>query len=140
MMRCGSLVVALAIVAVVASTVLAEKKALTPSKEFKGSVEDANLAKDAPAVITSTKALEKIWKSWGITDKMPDVDFTKEIVITTTSVGSTIKIIASLDTDKGELMVGGLGTKDIRPGFRYVIAVVPSEGVKTVNGKELPKE
>jgi hypothetical protein len=28
----------------------------------------------------------------------------------------------------------------LRPGFRYVIATVPKEGVKTVNGKELPKE
>jgi hypothetical protein len=36
--------------------------------------------------------------------------------------------------------VGGFGTKDLRPGFRYVLGVVPREGVKTVNGKDLPKE
>jgi hypothetical protein len=29
-------------------------------------------------------------------------------------------------------------SRDLRPGLRYVIISVPKEGVKTVNGKELP--
>jgi hypothetical protein len=33
-----------------------------------------------------------------------------------------------------------MATRDLRPGFRYVIATVSREGVKTVNGKQLPKE
>ena len=31
----------------------------------------------------------------------------------------------------------GAATSDLAPGFRYVIATVSREGVKTVNGKEL---
>jgi hypothetical protein len=31
-------------------------------------------------------------------------------------------------------------TADFGPGFRYVIATVSREGVKKVNGKDLPKE
>jgi hypothetical protein len=33
-----------------------------------------------------------------------------------------------------------MATRDLRPGFRYVIATVSRAGVKTVNGKKLPKE
>jgi hypothetical protein len=30
-----------------------------------------------------------------------------------------------------------MATRDLRPGFRYVIAIVSRKGVKTVNGKRL---
>jgi hypothetical protein len=44
---------------------------------------------------------------------------------------------ATLD-HKGDLTVLGFGTRDIRPGFRYVLGVVSREGVKSVNKKALP--
>jgi hypothetical protein len=131
---------AVAAAVLLTSDVRAEKKAVKPVKEWAGSVEDENLAKDAPACITSAKGLENLWKAWKLADKAPEVDFTKEIVVLTTTRGSKLKFFAALDDKKGDLMVGGLGTQDLRPGFRYVIAAVSKEGVKTVNGKELPKE
>ena len=42
--------------------------------------------------------------------------------------------------DKGDLRVVALATRDIRPGFRYAIKSVSKEGIKTVDGKPLPKE
>lgn len=131
--------VAVATVALFASVALAQKTAVKPIKEWTGSVEDEKLAKGAPVCITSAKGLENLWKAWKLADKVPEVDFAKEIVILTTTQGSKLKLFAALD-EKGNLMVGGLGTRDLRPGFRYVIATVRKEGVKTVNGKELPKE
>ena len=131
--------VAVAAVVLFTSDALAQKNAVKPSKEWTGSVEDESLAKDAPACITSAKGLERLWKAWKIADKVPEVDFTKEIVVVTTTRGSKLRLAAALD-EKGNLMVGGLGTRDLAPGFRYVIATVSKEGVKTVNGKELPKE
>ena len=133
-------VAALAAVVLFTSDALAQKTAVKPSKEWTGSVDDEALEKDAPACVTSAKGLEKLWKAWKIADKVPEVDFTKEIVILTTTRGSKLRLGAALDDKKGDLMVGGLGTQDLRPGFRYVIAAVSKEGVKTVNGKELPKE
>jgi len=130
---------ALALVVLFTSAAPAQKAPVKPIKEWAGSVEDENLAKGAPEVITSAKGLEDLWKSWKLADKAPQVDFTKEIVILTTTRGSRIKLFATLD-EKGNLMVGSLGTSDLRPGFRYVIATVSKEGVKTVNGKELSKE
>jgi hypothetical protein len=131
--------VAVATVVLFTADALAQRKAVKPSKEWTGSVQDESLAKDAPACITSAKGLEKLWKAWKLADKVPEVDFTKEIVILNTTRGSKLKLGAALD-EKGNLMVGGLGTLDLAPGFRYVIATVSKEGVKTVNGKELPKE
>ena len=132
-------VVAVAAVVLFTADALAQKTAVKPSKEWAGSVEDETLAKDASACITSAKGLEKLWKAWKIADKVPEVDFAKEVVILTTTRGSKLRLAAALD-EKGNLMVGGLGTQDLAPGFRYVIATVSKEGVKTVNGKELPKE
>jgi hypothetical protein len=141
MSRPGWLVGLAAVAAAVllTSDVQAQKKAVKPVKEWAGSVDDENLAKDAPACITSAKGLETLWKAWKLADKAPKVDFTKEIVVLATTRGSKLKFFATLN-EKGDLMVGGLGTQDLRPGFRYVIATVSKEGVKTVNGKELPKE
>jgi hypothetical protein len=132
-------VFAVVLAALLTSTAFAEKTKIKISKEWKGSVADEKLLKDAPACVTDAKGLEKLWKAWKIEDKMPEVDFTKEIVVITTTSGSKISIFANLD-DKGNLEVGGLATRDFGEGFRYVIATVPREGVKTVNGKDLPAE
>jgi hypothetical protein len=132
-------VLAIVVAMALTSAAQADKKDVKPTKQWSGSVDDDKLLKDAPACITDKKGLEKLWKAWKIEDKMPDVDFTKEIVVITTSVGSKLSLMVKLD-DKGNLDVGGLGTRDLRPGFRYVIATVPREGVKTINGKDLPEE
>jgi hypothetical protein len=131
---------AVALAVTLTTAARAEKKMIAVTKEFTGSVADEALAKDAPAVVTSAKGLEKLWKDWKIADKMPEVDFTKDLVFVSTTRGSRIKVSLSLDTDKGDLQVLGIATRDLAPGFRYVIQVAPKEGVKTVNGKELPKE
>src|SRR5262245_28715074 len=104
---------ALGLVGLLTTAVLAEKKQVTVTKEFSGSVADENLAKGAPTVITSAKALEKLWKDWKIGDKMPEVDFTKELVFVSTTSGSKLKVSLSLDTDKGDLQVLGIATRDL---------------------------
>ena len=70
---------------------------------------------------------------------MPKVDFDKEIVIVSTTRGSQLRLSAQLE-DNGNLQILGIATRDLRPGFRYVMGTVSREGVKTVNKKELPKE
>ena len=113
---------------------------LKASNTWMGSIDDEKLAKEMPesGVITNAKDFEKLVKAWKVADKVPEVNFDKEIVLVAQSVGSKLTLGAALD-EKGDLKALGLGTKDIRPGFRYVIISVPREGVKTVNGKELPK-
>jgi hypothetical protein len=115
----------------------ADKKDVSLTKEWKGSVEDADLAKAAPEFVTDAKAFAKLWKKWGVEGKVPKVDFKKEIVIVSTTSGSRLSLSARLD-DQGNLEVLGIATSDFGPGFRYAMATVPRAGVKTVNGKELP--
>ncbi len=105
---------------------------------WKGSVEDADLAKDAPTVIVSQKALAALWEKWKLEGKTPEVDFEKHFAVVVTTRGSVLNLGGSLKDD-GDLAVQATSTRDIRPGFRYVIGVTP-RGPKTVNGKPLPKE
>ena len=116
----------------------AEKKTVKTIKEWSGTVDDTALMKEAPGSITSIKELEKLWEAWKINDPMPTVDFAKELVVVSTTQGSRLRL--ALVLDDGNLVVGGVGTRDLRPGFRYVIGTVSLEGVKTVNGKELISE
>ena len=118
--------------------VAAQKKKIDVGKLASGSVDDEKAIK--PESITTAKGLEAVWKAWKIDGDVPKVDFTKEIVVAVYSSGSKLNIAgASLD-DKGDLTVLGFGTRDLRPGFRYVLGTVSKDGVKTVNKKELPKE
>ena len=105
---------------------------------WSGSVEDAKLKDDGPPIIVGEKAFKKLLESWKFDPEQPKVDFTKNVVVVATSVGS--KISGKPVLKDGDLTFPAISTRDIRPGFRYLIAVFPKEGVKTFNGKELPKE
>ena len=61
-------------------------------KQGKGSVADEALQKEAPQVITSAKALERLWSAWKLDGKAPEVDFTKEFVVVGTTRGSNITL------------------------------------------------
>ena len=122
------------------SQALAQKMKVLVNNISSGSVADEALMKGAPQVITSAKGLEKVWKAWRIDDKMPKIDFDKLIVVGVYSVGSKLNLAGATIDEKGNLDVLGMGTLDIAPGFRFVLGTVSKEGVKTVNGKQLPKE
>jgi hypothetical protein len=132
---------ALAIILAMPLDTRAGAKILTPSQRWNGSIADLTLQNKAPAdgCITDAKAFEKLWKAWMIGDKAPDVDFKTEMVVVTTTRGGRVRLNVRLD-ENGDLRVDGLATRDFRPGFRYEIGVIKREGIKTVRGKELPKD
>jgi hypothetical protein len=106
---------------------------------WKGSVGDVKLRNEKPdnGVIADAKGFEKLVKAWNV-EKVPALDFTNELVLVDTTVGSSLNLTAILD-ESGNLKVTSIATRDFGPGFRYVIISVSKEGVKTVNGKPLPK-
>jgi hypothetical protein len=126
------------VAAVATPEALAQKKKVEITKKWSGSVEDEKAMK--PECITSAKGLEAVWKAWKVAGEVPKVDFDKNLVVAVYSSGSRLNMAGANLDDKGNLEVLGFGTRDIRPGFRYVLGVVSREGVKTVNNKELPKE
>ena len=129
-----------AVLSLATGVAVAAPTPLKANKTWKGSIDDEKLAKEMPenGVITNAKDFAKLVKAWKVADKAPEVNFDKEILLVAKTGGSKLTLNASLD-EKGDLKALGLATRDLRPGFRYVIISVPKEGVKTVNGKSLPK-
>jgi hypothetical protein len=131
---------ALAALTLVATAATADEK--DPPKEMKviakfaGSVDDDKAEAPKEPVITNEKDLKALWDAWKLTDKMPKVDFDKELVVITTTKGSRLNVNLKRD-EKGDLTVVGVATRDLRPGLRYIIQVIEREGIKTVNGKKL---
>lgn len=133
------ILVALALVLAAGFPVQAAKakgKRVKPVQQWSGSVADVSLMAGAPKVILTQAELDKLWQAWKVEGPAPKVDFAKDLVLVLTTRGSILRFGATL-SDKGDLKVMGMATKDLRPGFRYIIAQVSREGVKTVNGKEL---
>ena len=131
-----ALFVVLVSVAAASAQGAAQKKKVEISQKWSGSVDDEKAMK--PEFITSAKELEAVWKAWKVEGEAPKVDFTKNIVVAVHTVGSKLNMAGATLDDKGNLEVLGFGTRDIRPGFRYVLGVVSREGIKTVNRKALP--
>ena len=112
---------------------------VTPVKQYTGSVDDESLIAGKPpvAVITTAADWEKLWKDWKLNGDVPTVDFGKNFAVVNTTRGGRLTMTLRKD-DKGDLQVLGLATRDLRPGFRYALAVVAREGIRTVQGKDLP--
>jgi hypothetical protein len=129
-----------AVMFLAAGVAVAAPKPLKANNTWMGSIDDEKLAKEMPenGVITNAKDFEKLVKVWKVAEKVPEVNFDKEIVLVAKTEGSKLTLRALLD-EKGDLKALGITTADLRPGFRYVLISVPKEGVKTVNGKALPK-
>lgn len=135
----GGLILGLALT--LAGTGSAQKlEMLKPIAQVKGSVADETLMGAAPKSEQLSKAqYEGLVKLWEIKDA-PKVDFDKQIVLFGTTRGSVLNLRTNLDKQTGDLKVFSMATLDLRDGFRYVIVVVPAEGVKTINGKALLKD
>ncbi len=105
-----------------------------------GSVADGDLAKKAPVagVIISKKSWDALLKDWDV--KKPfTVDFDTQLVVVATSQGSSLNLTTKL-SDSGDLTTTVIATADLQPGFRYALKRVERKGIKTVNGKPLPKD
>ena len=135
-----SLVIAALAAAVLAFPTAAEEpKKAKPTVELGGDIQDEALQKEAPAngVVVSQKGWDTLAKAWGIKDA-PKVAFAKELLVVGTWKGSSFNLTPAVKD--GDLSVRALGTKDLRPGFRWKVVSVARDGIKTVQGKDLPKE
>lgn len=124
------------VLALATNAIAEERKPLETLKEWRGDNPNETLSKDAPKFITNSKDLEKLWKTWDIKEKLPEIDFSKELLLIETTRGSRLNLKATLD-EKGNIQALGLATRDLRPGFRYVMITVSKTGVKSINGKAI---
>jgi len=111
---------------------------LISSAVFTGSIKDEALLKGTPAFITNNQPLKDLWAKWQIADKMPEIDFAKQLVIISTTDSTGLSAEYILDA-QGNVKVQLTINKDFRaePGFRYYIAVLNKAGVKSIDGVTL---
>ena len=109
-----------AVIFLAAGVAVAAPTPLKATNTWRGSIDDEKLAKEMPenGVITNAKDFEKLVKAWKVAEKVPEVNFDKEIVLVARTAGSKLTLKASLD-EKGDRKALGLATRDLRPGFRY---------------------
>lgn len=124
------------VLALATNAIAEERKPLETLKEWRGDNPNEALSKDAPKYIVNSKDLEKLWKTWDIKEKLPEIDFSKELLLIETTRGSRLNLKATLD-EKGNIQALGLATRDLRPGFRYVMITVSKTGVKSIDGKAI---
>lgn len=111
-------------------------QAVKPTQILRGSVEDEKIGAQIQEVITTQKEWKHLDDLLQMKGALPEVDFTKNLVITATTAGSSMNISIRLD-DAGDLKIAAMATRDMRPGKRWILAIVPRTGVKSVEGRPI---
>jgi hypothetical protein len=110
------------------------------TKEWAGQLEDGKLEKETPidGFITNKDDFAKLWKAWMGKEKLPEIDFDKQLVMVAFSNKSRVFEIL-LIVGKGDAKaVVGRKAEEVK-GFTFLIAVFNREGIKTVDGKPIEK-
>jgi len=146
-MWCSLAILSMLVLASVApSAVQADEKPVKPVKEWKGKFlnkEEEPLMKEAPksGCLTDKKAWSKLWKAWRGKEKLPKIDFEKQLVLVGAADCAANKIEAAFKLDdKGDLKGFFITTEIGGPGFVYMIVVIDRSGIKTYNGKPIKKD
>jgi len=102
---------------------------------------DAEQQRRSPkdGLVTGQNALAELWKVWKIKSELPTVDFTKELVLVATSMGSAMSMTPML-SESGDLTVTIVATADVTQDYGFQVVAVSRAGVKTYKGKPLPKD
>jgi hypothetical protein len=141
--RWVSVVILFALVAPVGADEKPKPKPVKLEKTWGGEVK-IELRKEAPkdGYVADKEAWAKLWKTFRGDEKLPDVDFTKELVLVAVNNDpNKIGINAQLD-DKGDLNVSVISTLIgfVNPTTcTYQFATVKREGIKTIGGKAIAK-
>ena len=103
------------------------------------------LRKDAPkdGFVADKDAWAKLWKTYRGDEKLPDVDFTKELVlVAVNSDPNRISLGASLDKngDVRVLVTSTLVAYTNPTTCRYQFVRIKRDGIKTVGGKPIEKK
>ena len=111
-----------------------------PVNSWSAVVKDEALAKKAPenGVLTDAKAFEALWKATMGDEKLPKVDFDKNLIVVSLALGgpNRPRVFGAKLTD-GNLEVMAAATKLGGEGFGIAFSVFPKEGIKKVNGKDI---
>lgn len=107
-----------------------------PMREFIGDAGDGVDKGPVHEVIQDQAVYERIWRNLGLAKSPGEIDFSKEFGVISTTRGSRVSFRLR-DEGDGKLNVMSISTRDIRPGLRYAIGVLPRSEWKQVNDTRL---
>jgi hypothetical protein len=116
-----------------------DTKAVKPVQRWADKINNNAAKKVLPkhGFITDGKCFEELWKGWRKDEMLPDIDFTKQIVLVHIAGGPNVPSASySLDSN-GNLRANTKSTLIGGPGFGYSIEVLSKEGVKMYQGKKI---
>ena len=113
-----------------------ETTILRPSAQWMGRHADVELRKAAPQAgfIRDSASWKTLWQAWRPGEDVPEVDFTKDLVLVETADGPNRVIIIPRLDQNGHIRYVNQGTRAAGGGFGYAMLQVPREGIITVNG------
>src|SRR5262249_38775500 len=94
-----------------------------PLAEWSGVLRDDKLRKEAPKDpwITDRAAWAKLWRAWRKEEKVPAVDFRKELVLVFTAHGPNQPVLVLTRNARGDVTMAQGGTLLPGRGFGYLI-------------------
>lgn len=127
----------LVIISLLFTGTMAQSKSLAIIQRWKGKVAfpPQRQLKKVPVLIIDSDTLEKLWSDFGIPSKVPEVDFSREIVLVATG-GIGVTLHPTLD-ETGDIQVHWSTTRELIVVPYYYIVTVRREGVKSVEGQPL---
>jgi hypothetical protein len=140
--RCLVLLV-VAFLAAVPFVGAADKAEIKPSEKWTGTYPTNKLdqlpkeqRETAVGYIGDAKTFKAVWKAWKPDDKLPEVDFKKNVVIFTRNTKFLNRInIAKITLEDGKLDLVALETRTANPiedKVHMAMAVIPRKGVKNI--------
>jgi uncharacterized protein (TIGR03067 family) len=121
-----------------------EAKPVAIQRSWEGILNNRNLLKESPpeGFVVDAKSWEIMWKSWRGKERMPEIDFEKQIALVLTVPGANKISAPELRVDRAgnlkvPLPVSTLLPDDGRIGYKIVL--INRQGIQSVNGRPVAK-
>jgi DNA-directed RNA polymerase specialized sigma24 family protein len=113
-----------------------------PVQKWSGVLKDESLRKVSPwgptgSVLTQQRDFDQVWRKWRPDEKVPKIDFIKNLVVVVTSAGGYPVTAVPQRSAKGDLKLYSWAEVSAATGFGYQIAVLPRKGIRTFRGHRL---
>jgi RNA polymerase sigma factor (sigma-70 family) len=122
-----------------------QARIIKPSKTLNtGHIDDPEAEKLSPpnGFVAKKEDFERLWKVWLLEEKVPEVDFQKNLVVVATSREGIIKEAVLIDEKRtGDTRIkADLERKTEGKALRVLIAVFPRAGIKSIEGRSITDE
>lgn len=87
--------------------------------------------------VTDAATLEKLWAEWEIGEPMPNVDFSRQIVLVAVVRSGLVMFKEPTIDDRGDLKRNVVATPDAPSFWSWALCLIEREGIRSVDGRPL---